>query len=93
MLPRVCTPAQAPEVEVLRVAVEVPQLHEEAVGHVPQPKGSDVLTPALRAAGYARCIRRRILPFRATRVKISCSSLRTQLVERLERRTDLESLF
>ena len=51
MLPRVCAPAQAPEVEVLCVAEEVPQLHEEAVGHVPQPKGSDVLTPALRAAG------------------------------------------
>ena len=33
------------------------------------------------------------LPFRATRVKISCSSLRTRLVECLERRTDLESLF
>jgi len=51
MLPRVCAPAQAPEVEVLRVAEEVLQLHEETVGHVPQPKGSDVLTPALRAAG------------------------------------------
>jgi hypothetical protein len=36
---------------VLLVAEEVPQLHEEAVGHVPQPKDSDVLTPALRAAG------------------------------------------
>jgi len=50
MLPRVCTPAQAPEVEMLRVEEEVPELHEEAVGHVPQPKGSDVLTPTLRAA-------------------------------------------
>ena len=45
MLPRVCAPAQAPEVEVLCVAEEVPQLHEEAVGHMPQPKDSDVLTP------------------------------------------------
>lgn len=51
MLIRVCAPAQAQEVEVLLVAEEVPQLHEEAVGHVPQPKDSDVLTPALRAAG------------------------------------------
>jgi hypothetical protein len=51
MLTRVCAPAQAQEVEVLRVPEEVPQLHEEAVGHVPQPKDSDVLTPALRAAG------------------------------------------
>src|SRR5262245_16570178 len=51
MLPRVCAPAQAQEVEVLRVEEEVPQLHEEAVGHVPQPKDSDVLTAALRAAG------------------------------------------
>src|SRR5262245_42514908 len=51
MLPRVRAPAQAQEVEVLRVAEEVPKLHEEAVGHVPQPKDSDVLTPALRAAG------------------------------------------
>lgn len=50
MLPRVCAPTQVPEVEVLRVAEEVPQLHEEAVGYVPQPKGSDVLTPALRTA-------------------------------------------
>ena len=51
MLSRVCAPAQALEVEVPRVAKEVPQLHEEAVGHVPQPKDSDVLTTALRAAG------------------------------------------
>ena len=51
MLARVCAPAQTPEVEVLRVAEEVPELHEEAVGYVSEPKGSDVLTPALRAAG------------------------------------------
>lgn len=51
MLSRVCAPAQAPEVEVLCVAEEVPQLHEEAVGHMPQPKDRDVLTTALRAAG------------------------------------------
>ena len=51
MLSRVCAPAEAPEVEVLRVAEEVPQLHEEAVGYVSQPKDSDVPTPALRAAG------------------------------------------
>jgi hypothetical protein len=51
MLSRICAPAEAPEVEVLRVAEEVPQLHEEAVGHVPQPKDSDVLTPTLRATG------------------------------------------
>src|SRR5262245_20245232 len=51
MLSRVCAPAQAQEVEVPRVAEEVSQLHEEAVRHVPQPKNSDVLTPALRAPG------------------------------------------
>jgi hypothetical protein len=51
MLTRVCAPAQAQEVEVVRVTEEVTQLHEEAVGHVPQPKDSDVLTAALRAAG------------------------------------------
>jgi hypothetical protein len=51
MPPRVCAPAQALEVEVPRVAKEVPQLHEEAVGHVPQPKDCDVLTTALRAPG------------------------------------------
>jgi len=50
MLSRVFTPAQAPEIEVPRVAKEVSQLHEEAVGYVPQPKDSDVLTTALRAA-------------------------------------------
>ena len=50
MLPRVCAPAQSPEVEVLRIAEKVSQPHEKAIGHVPQPKGSDVLTPALRAA-------------------------------------------
>jgi hypothetical protein len=50
MLPRVRAPAQAPEVEVLRIAEKVSQLHEKAIGHVPQPKGSDVLTSALRAA-------------------------------------------
>src|ERR1043166_5201110 len=51
MLPRVRAPAQAQEVEVPRVAEEVPQLREQAVRHVPQPKNSDVLTPALRAPG------------------------------------------
>jgi hypothetical protein len=51
MLPRVYAPAQSLEVEVPRVAEEVPQLYEEAVGYVAQPKDSDVLTPALRAAG------------------------------------------
>jgi hypothetical protein len=51
MLSRICAPAEAQEVELLRVAEEMPQLHEEAVGHVPQPKGSDVLTPTLRATG------------------------------------------
>ena len=51
MLPRVCAPAQAPKVEVLPIAEEVSQLHEEAVRQVPQPKDSDVLTPAQRAAG------------------------------------------
>ena len=48
---RVCAPAQAVEVEVPRVAKEVPQLYEEAVGHMPQPKDRDVLSTALRAAG------------------------------------------
>jgi hypothetical protein len=51
MLPRVCAPAQPLEVEVPRVAEEVPQFREKAIGCVPQPKDSDVLTPALRAAG------------------------------------------
>jgi hypothetical protein len=51
MSPRVCAPAQALEVEVPRVTEEVPQLHEKAVGYVPQPKDSDVVSPALRAAG------------------------------------------
>src|SRR5262245_54662480 len=51
MLPRVCAPAQPLEVEVPRVAEEVPQLGEEAIGYMAQPKHSDVLTPALRAAG------------------------------------------
>ena len=51
MLPRVCAPAQAPEVEVLRIPEEVSELHEEAVGHVPQPKGSDVFASALRTGG------------------------------------------
>jgi hypothetical protein len=51
MSPRVWAPAQAVEVEVLRVAKEMSQLHEKAVGYVPQPKDSDVLTPALRATG------------------------------------------
>ena len=51
MLPRVRAPAEAQEVEVPRVAEEVPQLREQAVRHVPQPKNSDVLTPALRAPG------------------------------------------
>src|SRR5262249_28744266 len=54
MLPRVCAPAQALEVEVPRVAEEVPQLHEKAVGYMSQPKDSDVLTPALWAAGTYR---------------------------------------
>lgn len=51
MLPRVRAPAQTLEVEVPRIAEEVPQLHEEAVRYVPQPKDSDVLTSALRATG------------------------------------------
>ena len=51
MLPGVCAPAQALEVKVPRVAEKVPQMREDAVGYVPQPKDSDVLTPALRAAG------------------------------------------
>jgi hypothetical protein len=51
MLPRVCAPAQALEVKVSRVAEEVPHLYEEAVGYVPQPKDSNVLTPTQRAAG------------------------------------------
>ena len=51
MLPRVYAPAQSVEVEVPRISKEVLQLHEKAVGDVSQPKNSDVLTPALRAAG------------------------------------------
>lgn len=51
MPPRIYAPAQALEVEVPRIAKEVAQLYEEAVGHMPQPKNSDVITTALRAAG------------------------------------------
>jgi len=51
MLSGVCAPAQAPEVEVPRVTEEVSQMREDAVGYVPQPKDSDVLAPALWAAG------------------------------------------
>jgi hypothetical protein len=51
MLPRVCAPAQPLEVEVPRVAEEVPQLDEAAIGYMAQPKDRDVLTPTLRAAG------------------------------------------
>jgi len=51
VLPRVCAPAQPLEIEVPSVAEEVPQLREKAIGYVPQPKDSYVLTPALRAAG------------------------------------------
>ena len=51
MLPRIYTPAQSVEVEVPRISKEVPQLYKKAVGDVSQPKDSDVLTPALGAAG------------------------------------------
>lgn len=51
MLSRVHAPAQTLEVEVPRVSEEMPQLREEAVRYVPQPKDSDMLAPALRAAG------------------------------------------
>jgi len=51
MLPGVCAAPQTLEVEVPRVAEEVPQMSEEAIGYMPQPKDRDVLTPALRAAG------------------------------------------
>jgi hypothetical protein len=34
-----------------RVAVELPQLDEDAVRHMAEPKDGDVLTPTLRAAG------------------------------------------
>jgi hypothetical protein len=50
MLARVDAPAQSLEVEMFRVSEKVPKSHEEAVGYVSQPKDSDVLTPALRAA-------------------------------------------
>ena len=72
MLSRVCAPAQTLEVEVPRVAEEVPQLHEKAVGNVAQPKDGDVLTPTV-GSGYARCIRRS-LPIRATRAMTSSRS-------------------
>jgi hypothetical protein len=36
---------------VPRVAEEVPQLDEAAIGYMAQPKDRDVLTPTLRAAG------------------------------------------
>jgi len=51
MLSRVCAPTQAPEVKVPRVTEEISQMREDAVGYVPQPKDSDVLAPALWAAG------------------------------------------
>jgi len=51
MLSGVCAPAEAPEVKVPPVAEEVSQMRENTVGYVPQPEDSDVLTPALRAAG------------------------------------------
>lgn len=51
VLPRVGAPAQVRKVEVPRIAEEVPQLHEEAIRHMTQTKDSDVLPPALRAAG------------------------------------------
>jgi len=51
MLPRVGTPAQTREVEVPRIAEELPKLHKEAIGHMTQAKDRDVLTPALGAAG------------------------------------------
>jgi hypothetical protein len=51
MLPRVFAPAKALKTEVPRIAEEISQLHEEVVGYVPQPKDSDVPTPALRTAG------------------------------------------
>lgn len=38
MSPRVWAPAQAVEVNVLRLAKELSQLHEKAVGYVPQLK-------------------------------------------------------
>ena len=73
MLARVCAPAQTPYVEVLPVAEEVPTLHDAAVGYLSEPKA--VMCARTAGSGYARCIRRRALPFRATQVKISCSSL------------------
>jgi hypothetical protein len=51
MLSRVHAPPQTLEVEVPLVSEEVPQLREEAVRYVPQPKDRDMLAPALRAAG------------------------------------------
>ena len=51
MLPGIGAPAQAREVEALRIAEVVPQLHNEGVRHVTQAKDRDVLTPALRTAG------------------------------------------
>jgi hypothetical protein len=51
VLLRVGAPAQAPDVEMPRIAEEVPQLHKQAVRHMAQTKDSDVLTPALRASG------------------------------------------
>jgi len=50
VLSRVSAPAQALEIEMPCVAEQLPQLHEDAVGYVPQSKDSDVLTPALRVA-------------------------------------------
>ena len=51
VLSRVSAPAQALEIEMPCVAEQLPQLHEDAVGYVPQSKDSDVLTPALGTAG------------------------------------------
>ena len=78
MLPRVCAPAQPLEVEVPSVAEEVPQLGEKLSDTC---RNERQLCAYARTAGSgsARCIWRRTLSVRATRVMTSCSSLNERL--------------
>ena len=55
------------------VAEKLPQLHEQIIGDVSQPEDSNVLTPALWAAGTHGDIGPQISSFRATQAMISCS--------------------
>ena len=90
MLPRVCAPAQAPEVEVLCVAEKVPQLHEKLSDTCRSRKTVMCLRP--------HCGQRVRTVYLAPDFAVSSHAgedfiFVTRLVEFLERRTDLESLF